>query len=73
VCERGSHITLFINDQHGGRFWNIDRCVARLVQMLLELKVGVIQACCGHGEQLAHAVLIKRDVRPPLDLCYRPF
>lgn len=51
MCERGSHVTLFINDQYGGRFWNIDRCIARLVQMLLELKVGVIQACCGHGDQ----------------------
>jgi hypothetical protein len=40
-----------MNDHWGGRFWNIDLCIAPLVQMLLELKVNLIQACCGHGEK----------------------
>jgi len=68
MCDRGSYLTLFINDYWGGRFWNIDQCIAQQIQMLLELKVRVIQACCGHGEWPIQILFEKGEANLALDI-----
>lgn len=68
MCERGTSTPMFINDEWGGQWWNIDKCIWLLVQMLLESGVYVINACCGHNDRPVQILFEKGENNSSYDI-----